>query len=457
MFRRWTSIAGIGVLLLLPACARTQTESSTQSADAKAKSVILLIGDGMDDHQIAIARNYLHGASGSMSFEEMPVRGAARVLTVLETDPTVPEYVADSANSGTTLSTGVVTSRGRIATTASSDQDVETILEKAQKAGLGTGVVTTSSVTDATPATFMAHVAVRWCEGPDDMDGSRGGLLPGCPNDLVAAGGRGSIAEQLVERRVTVLLGGGLEHFEQRAENGEVLLERARSSGIRVVQSADSLAALKPGAPVLGLFGNGTLPVVWAGEGGRSAAPVKGDLEAFRCVDNPRFGDLPRLAEMTAKAIELLSFEGRGFFLLVESASIDKQAHGANPCGEIGETLQLEEAVAVAREYAAVAGDTMIVVTADHGHAGQIIPYPSLFEGLSSILGPQGSPGKVALLATPEGGRMAVSYGTNSSRLEEHTGTHVPVFAEGPGAAVLAGLVSQHEIFFAMVRALDLD
>ena len=91
----------------------------------------------------------------------MPQRSQVRIQTVAEEDPRLPEYVPDSANTATSMATGIVTSAGRIATTAGSDQDAVTIMELAAAAGLGTGIVTTSSVTDATPASFVAHVNRR--------------------------------------------------------------------------------------------------------------------------------------------------------------------------------------------------------------------------------------------------------------------------------------------------------
>ena len=166
-------------LALLSGCAGAQERDAEPS---RAKSVILFIGDGVDDHQLTIGRNYLHGAGGTLLFEGLEHRATARVLTVQEDEPSKPEYVADSASGGTALSAGVVTSRGRIATTAGSDEDVATIVELAKQAGKKTGVVATSSITDATPASFYAHVRFRFCEGPEDMDGGR---TPPCPQDKV--------------------------------------------------------------------------------------------------------------------------------------------------------------------------------------------------------------------------------------------------------------------------------
>ncbi len=425
-----------------------------------ARSVVLFIGDGMDDHQLTIARNYLLGADGAFVFEAFDHQAAAKVLTVLEADPQVPEYVGDSASGGTSISAGVVTSRGRIATRAGTGEPVTTVLELAAGAGKRTGIVTTSSLTDATPASFVAHISRRFCEGPS-------GMLPTptdrrCPNELKANGGPGSIAEQLAVSGVDLLLGGGYTHFDQPDEAGVSVLRLAREAGYRLVRDASGLRAVEgePGA-ILGLFGDGTLPVAWVGENGARARSVEFATDGqvieptpFRCVDNPDFGSRPTLEVMTRSALSRLESAPTGFFLMVESASIDKQAHAGNPCGQIGETRALDQAVRVAVAFRERHPDTLILVASDHGHAAQIIPWPSLFASRAEAQYP---PGKVARLRTLEGGLMAVSYGSNTHYLEEHTGTQVPVYAQGPGAAPVRGLIRQSDLFEIVRRALALD
>jgi alkaline phosphatase len=447
---------------LATGCARGQ---EADPEPVRARSVILFIGDGVDDQQLTIGRNYLHGAAGALLFEQLEHRATARVLTVQEDDPTVPEYVGDSASGGTALSAGVVTSRGRIATAAGSDQDVATIVELAKAAGKKTGVVATSSITDATPASFYAHVRFRFCEGPEDMDGGR---TPPCPDDKSENGGPGSIGEQLAKSNVDVALGGGLETFEQPTHAGPTMLDLARDNGFQIVTSEAELAAVVSGR-VLGLFARSHLPVRWQGVERGRALPLKAkedgqrpDVPRFGCEPNPSFEGTPDLGTLTRRAIELLSAgsgqsDDAGFFLMVESASIDKQAHAANPCGEIGEIQQLEEAVQAALDYAAEHPDTLIMVASDHGHAGQVIPYPSLFDSLGMAGGqPIYSPGKFAVVETPEGGVMGVNYATNNGFAEEHTGTDVPIFGQGPGASELDGLIDQTDVFEIIRRAMEL-
>ena len=456
-------------VLLVLAMSLLPTVQFAQS-DAPARSAILFIGDGVDDHNLTLGRNYLHGAAGTLVFEGLEHRATARVLTVQEKNPRRPEYVADSASGGTALSTGVVTSRGRIATTAGSDNDVVTVLELAKAAGKKVGVVATSSITDATPASFYAHVAVRFCEGPEDMAPAQGGIAPGvgCPQDDAGAGGPGSIAEQLAHSKLDVALGGGRASFVQMTHQGQPVLDVARKAGFQIVESGFELGMVSSGR-VLGLFAKSHLPVLWQGEGrGRAKALQPGsggkppEPERFGCEPAASFGETPTLSSMTEKAIELLSTgteesEKAGFFLMVESASIDKQSHAANPCGQIGEMKQLEDAVQAALDYQASHPNTLILVASDHGHAAQIIPYPSLFAALAASSGKSvHSPGKFAVVETPEGGAMGVSYATSNGSSEEHTGTSIPVFGQGPGAEKLRGIIDQADVFTILKTALGL-
>ena len=472
--KREQAVSRIGLVAVL-AVALTLTgwfaaAAQEEAPDARARSVILFIGDGVDEHQLTLGRNYLHGAGGQLLFETLDHRASARVLTVMEDNVEQPEYVADSASGGTALSTGVVTSRSRIATTAKTDQDIPTIMELAHAAGKRTGVVATSAITDATPASFYAHISFRFCEGPKDMTGARGGLFPPCPKDERDTGGPGSIAEQLVFSNIDVALGGGHESFEEETFEGKTVLEEATQAGMRVLTKKAELESLKPGAAerVLGLFASGHLPVRWQGEGRKRARPFDTEAkelqapEPFGCEPSPDFQDTPDMALLTKRAIELLeggpeADTSEGFVLMVESASIDKQAHAANPCGQIGEIEQLEEAVAVALEYQERHPDTLILVASDHGHAVQIIPWPSMFKTLGGATARAfHSPGKFAVVKTLEGGQMGVSYATSTGFYEEHTGTAVPIFAQGPGAEAVRGLMDQADVFRVMKEALGL-
>ncbi len=444
-----------------------QTEASSPVIDER-KNVILIIGDGMDDQQITIARNYLKGARGKLLLDEMPIRSVSQILTQDDETPSKPVYVADSANSATSMATGVSTSRGRISTSAGEDLDLVTIAELAKQAGYATGIVTTASITDATPASFIAHVASRGCENPLVMfpsDESPRWLDPtACESDQIGNGGPGSIAQQIAQGNHDVVMGGGQKHFSPTAEESEkTVMQLAQENQYRVIDNLEGLAELQATAlvadKVLGIFSPSTMPTRWQGQDGRSAEKPEPSLlnmidwrlgsvelpSPMTCEANPSFAGMPSLQQMTETAIEQLSRRSeKGFFLMVESASIDKQSHARNPCGSIGEVEQLEESLASALDFAKENPHTLILVTADHGQAAQLIPSPSMF---SAVGVPVYSPGHIARLITPENQILAVNYATNDFPAEEHTGTNVPLFSNKEGIGKVAPMVTQPEIF----------
>lgn len=441
------------------------------TSNGQQRNVILIIGDGMDEHQITIARNYLKGATGRLTLDRMPLRGASQILTVENKVNGNYVYVADSANTATSMATGVVTSRGRLSTTAGSDEDIPTIAELANASGFKTGIVSTASVTDATPAAFAAHISYRLCENPDIVEKVeyKGIELGGCPQDSIKQGGPGAVSEQLANSKLDVILGGGSKHFAVNAESRDItVLELAQSNGFQTVDSLADLQSSEPGKPLLGLFAESTLPVRLQGEGGRGAElpdpsllnmvhEYLGDVtlpDVMRCEANPEFEGLPTLKQMTDAALEHLSANNeRGFFLMVESASIDKQSHERKPCGSIGEVAQLDEALDSALAFARKNNNTLILVTADHSQAAQLIPFESLF---ASYPIPIYTPGYLARIETPEGGFMSVNYATTTFMMEEHTGAAVPLYANAQGKGRVPSYVQQPELFQIMADYLGL-
>ena len=145
---------------------------------------------------------------------------------------------------------------------------------------------------------------------------------------------------------------------------------------------------------------------------------------------------------MTEKAISLLDRQKKGFFLQVEGASIDKQDHAANPCGQIGETVDLDEAVQKALAFARKDGNTLVIVTADHAHSSQIIANDSKAPGLTQTL------------ITKDGSPMTISYGNSEEDSQGHTGTQLRIAAYGPYAANVVGLTDQTDLFYTIKAAL---
>lgn len=417
-----------------------QAKSAIKSGSAK--NVILLIGDGMGDSEITLARDYTVGAGGRLNLDKFPLTGAYTTYAV--TADGKPDYVPDSAATGTAWATGSKTVNGRISKTPDTDKPLRTVLEKAQKDGYATGSVTTAELTDATPAVLASHATDRGCQGPADM--------AKCPADTKGEGGPGSIAEQSVQHKVDVLLGGGKARFDQKITEGPykglTVSQQAQKTGYQVVTDAAGLKTAKAGKPVLGLFAPGNVATEWTG---KNAAV--GGTDPQRCVtSNPnRPAGTPSLAEQTDKAIKLLEAKqaarktDKGFFLQVEGASIDKEDHAANPCGQIGETVAFDQAVKAARAYAAKHPDTLVVTTADHAHTSQIVPVEANPPGLSSTL------------TTDEGGKLKVSYGTNTpGQSQEHTGSQVRIAAQGPQAFRVLGVTDQTQLFTTLSTALRL-
>ncbi|WP_437112265.1 alkaline phosphatase [Streptomyces cinnamoneus] len=457
--RRPTRSRALGAAALLVACAAVPAGAAASSSGpasptatgGTARNVILLIGDGMGDSEITLARNYTVGAAGRLHMDRFPMTGAYTTYSVHK-DGT-PDYVTDSAASATGWATGHKTVNGRLSKTPDTDRPLPTILELARRNGLATGSVTTAELTDATPASLVSHVADRSCQGPADMRD--------CPGDTLGRGGPGSIAEQSVAHDVDVLFGGGKQRFDQTVTEGpgrgRTVTDQARRRGHQVVTDARELAAARPGRPVLGLFAPEALPVEWTGK-----PAAQGGTAPQRCVtSNPaRPAGTPSLETLTRKAIQLLerpedakkkTGKGtekdtkKGFFLQVEGASIDKMNHDADPCGQIGETAAFDRAVKVARDYAAEHPDTLVVTTADHGHSSQIVPLEARPAGLSSTL------------VTDEGGLMKVSYGTHAGdEGQEHSGVQVRIAAQGPQSHRVLGLTDQTGLFTTLRTALSL-
>ncbi|MDB5586133.1 MAG: phoA [Devosia sp.] len=407
-----------------------------------AKNVILFIGDGMGDSEITVARNYAEGAGGFFKgIDALPITGQYTHYA-LNKETGKPDYVTDSAASATAWSTGVKTYNGALGVDIK-EAPHQTILELAKANGLATGDVSTSEIQDATPAALVSHITGRRCYGPV-------ATTKDCASNALENGGAGSITEQYLTARADLVLGGGAKSFAEVAAAGEykgkTLMEQAKALGFVIVTNADEMKALTAAnqdKPVIGLFAEGNLPVSWVGP----KATYHGNLDvpAYTCTPNAdRPATQPSLADMTTKAIELLSTNKKGFFLQVEGASIDKQDHAANPCGQIGETVDLDAAVQVGLAFAKEHGDTLVIVTADHAHSSQIVE-----EGTEA-------PGLTARLTTKDGAVMDISYGNSEGDSQGHTGAQLRIAAFGPHGANVSGLTDQSDLYFTMRDALDL-
>ena len=409
-------------------------------SDKTAKNVILLIGDGMGDSEITSARNYAEGAGGYFKgIDALPLTGQYTHYS-LDKKTHKPNYVTDSAASATAWSSGVKTYNGALGVDVNG-KDQPTLLEIAKAAGKATGNVATAELQDATPAAQISHVTSRKCYGPEETSEK-------CATNALENGGRGSISEQLLKARADVTLGGGEKSFRQLARGGEwqgtSLKEQAAAVGYQWVENLEALNAVSVAnqqKPLLGLFAAGNMPVRWLGP----KATYHGNIDqpAVTCENNPaRTADIPTLAAMTEKAIDLLKTNQNGFFLQIEGASIDKQDHAANPCGQFGETVDLDEAVQKALAFARADGNTLVIVTADHAHSSQIIAVDAKAPGLTQTL------------TTKDGAPMTISYGNSEEDSQGHTGTQLRIAAYGPHAANVVGLTDQTDLFYTMRDAM---
>ncbi len=408
----------------------------------KPKNVILLIGDGMGDSEITLARYYGVGAEGTLNMETLPFAGELTTygLSAGPGPEYPPNYVPDSAPTATAWSTGKKTIDARLSQGPSTAENVPgsnagytTTFEIADRRGMRVGNVSTAEITDATPAAPSSHISQRACQGPADTRTI-------CPSEAKQAGGLGSIAEQQVDHLLDVNLGGGRNRFGQTLDaSTKTVVEYAQSKGYRYVQNATELSGITSlsKGPVLGLFTPGNMttefkPLVAATTPGAGGP-------AFRCDETNRPASEPSLEAMTRKAIDLLE-NRKGFFLQVEGASIDKRDHASDVCGQIGENLAFDRAVGAALDYQKRHDDTLVVITADHSHASQIV-------GAN-----QDTPGFYATLQTADGFPIRVSYATGKTAGgQTHTGARVPVAAIGPQATNVMGVRDQTDLFKTLI------
>ncbi len=457
------TVAGLTMLAISAVVAATAAaggsfwshKDATEQAVASAlrhkqpKNVIFLLGDGMGTQEITAAR-YYQGVMNPLNVDRMPFTGFDTTWSVKSgpASPYLPDYDPDSASTGSAWATGQKTVDERISQGPSTEitvpgPNLKTILEIAQEEGKKVGDVSTAEITDATPAVLASHISQRGCQGPANMTA--------CPTETKAAGGLGSIAEQMVDHKVDVLLGGGRTRFAAKVAggpyDGKTVVEEATEQGYRYVTDADGLSAVAANKPVLGLFNDSNMSLEWTGPAaslGKGNAPTP-------CTEGQRPANEPSLAAMTRRAIDLLDQRGnkKGFFLQVEGASIDKQDHATNACGQIGETLAFDRAIGVALDYQEDHPETLVVVTADHSHTSQIVGEDSSGTGIPT--------GYSTNLTTKDGQTLSLTYGTAGYEAgkapavappsQQHTGAVVPVWGAGPGGLAVLGTNDHTDLF----------
>ena len=460
-----------------------------------AKNVVLFIGDGMGDSEITVARNYLKGVNGH--FDGLDAVGQPGALDDVEagtgqyttfslgsnssdsavgkdgkgnlnanSNPGKITAVTDSSASGSAWATGTKTYNNAVDVDVYGNPQLN-LFELAKAAGKATGNVTTAEIQDATPAVLESHSTERGCYGPQGKtDGRTNDALKRClANQLKENGGIGSISEQLLDTRADVTIGGGSKYFRQTVQGGEyagkTVWEQAQAMGYQTVENdpaAMNALEYKEGQPVLALMSDGNMPTKFNPSKATAKDPAK-DAKPTVCTPNADWlgNQGSSLADMTKKALDLLEANPagntNGYFLQVEGASIDKQDHAGNACGQIGETDDFDQAVAYAMKNVDLS-NTLVIVTADHAHTSQILNAQPAY-ALSTVL------------KTADGNNMVVSYGTAEadSRDEDggynggdmaHTGTQLRIAASGPGAQRVIGLTDQTDNFYTIANTLGL-
>lgn len=315
--RKYSKI--ISVFLLMVIINVTSCNSDAYlSSSGRAKNVILIIGDGM-------GLSHLYGSMtvhrGSMNIEK------AKNIGLIKTH-SANNYITDSAASGTAMATGKKTKNGMLGLNPDTIF-VSNLVEIAHRNKLSAGVVSTSAVTHATPASFVAHNISR--------------------NNYE------EIALDFVKTKPDVFIGGGKDHFMNRRD-GKDLVAELRSEGYDVVLSVEELLEIEGSTKLAGLLADVHLPTIAEG---------RGDV----------------LSYATLKALETLQQNQRGFFLMIEASQIDWAAHDHDTKYIVEETIDLDRTLGVVLDYAEQVGETLVLVTADHETGGMTLVGGSTKDG----------------------------------------------------------------------------
>lgn len=459
-------------LLLFSSCG---SRSTSPTASQPARNVILFIGDGMGVSTVTAARIF-DGQSKGMSGEEhvLPFERFPHVALVKTYNTN--QQVADSAGSVTAMLTGEKTRAGvinvgpdalRQSCDGALENRLEPITERARREGKAVGVVTTARLTHATPAGMYAWAADRDWEDNRYLDVAD--ERKGCRD----------IAWQLLNHPnggLDIAMGGGSRHFfgvdllgERPGAADDLVSSWLAKDSKRIhVVSAGQLDGLTAEQQVLGLFASSHMTYK---------------------AQKPEDSTEPSLTEMATTAVRLLNERDRGFFLLVEGGRIDHAHHDSKPGYALVETQELANAVAAVMEMVDMQ-ETLILVTADHSHVFTLGGYPARGNPIlghvmknDSFGEPTGKPdlaadgqpyttlsyangpGAVRDLPRPApetGIEMVAQSFLPTVNLERdgsldydetHAGEDVALYADGPGAELVRGVIEQDLIYDVMLAA----
>lgn len=339
---RQLAISGLAFSILAAgaSAAAKSTGSTKQEVTGKSKNLIVLIGDGLGPAQISAARYYQQYEKGVQKLNLDPYY-VGQATTYADRgedgDTIVSGIVTDSASAGTAFATGNKTYNAAISV---SNEDVAkpfaSVIEAAELSGKATGLVTTARITHATPAVYASHVRSRDNES--------------------------AIASQYLDSGVDVLFGGGESFFVTKDEKGKRtdknLLPEFKAKGYTIVKTAKELQSLtSKNSKALGLFGSSHVSYV-----------------------PDRTSEIPNLAEMTSKALDILSTNKDGFAIMIEGGRIDHAGHANDLPTLVQEALDFDAAFKVAIDFAKKNGNTSVVVTADHETGGLSLSRDNIYE-----------------------------------------------------------------------------
>ena len=360
-------------------------------AEQKPKNVIYLIGDGMGFGAVS---SLLLSENGETGFEMAPVIGLNETCSA-------NNYVTDSPAGGTALATGTRTCNGFLGVGPDSVQ-LESILKKAQKMGKKTGIVVNTTLTEATPGAFYAGVTSR-------KESYK-------------------IAEQFTESGVDVAIGAGLSAFINRPDSVDmtaVLIEKGYDVYLDWKSVLDTESEKFVGILDMGDVhrrNKSRNTTASAAEGAEVCLAAKLAASEGK-VDTTRFSEPTEyLHKACNKALSVLEKDApNGFFLMIESAIIDGYGHNNDSEGMIEEMKEFDQTLKTLIAYVNKHPNTLLVVTADHETGGTGVTYKS------------------HAINQPEG--LQLNFSTKG-----HTGTVVPIFAYGAGAAKFSGIFQNREL-----------
>ncbi|WP_330960302.1 alkaline phosphatase [Photobacterium sp. 53610] len=344
---------------------------SFSALSAEIKNVILMIGDGMGPQQVGLLETYAKNAPHSVYKGETTALYKLAQEGVIGASMTNPgeAIVVDSACSATMLATGVYTASEVIGIDAQGNT-VETVLEKAKRLGKATGLVSDTRLTHATPAAFAAHQPHRSLENDIASD-----MLATGADVMLSGGLRHWIPQSVNDKGATYQALQTLTHgdvkLKSKRKDERNLLTEAKSDGYSLAFNKDMLEEAH-GNKLLGLFSDSGM----------------NDGIAYSNSKNDPKRTQPTLKEMTEKAINLLSKDKDGFFLMVEGGQIDWAGHSNDAGTMLHEMIKFDEAVNSVYQWAKGRDDTLIIVTADHetgsfgfSYSSQGLPQPEKRSG----------------------------------------------------------------------------